>query len=213
MPDAVTESVAGCPLWILWLCGWPTTTEGAAQPLATNTHAPPSFEPSPGPPTMAVFPSAEIATEVPCWTALTVPVPTTLVPCWDHTPAVRVYTHAAPAGLSPGPPTMAMLPSADIATDLPCWAGPLAPVPTSVLPCCDHTPPLRVYTHAAPTPGFGEVSKYPPPIAVFPSPEIATEVPWSAAPPAMPEPTSLLPCCVHTPPLRVNTHAAPLVSL
>ena len=45
-------------------------------------------------------------------------------------------THAAPAcELSPGPPTMAVLPSADSATDMPCWALPAAPVPTNLLPC------------------------------------------------------------------------------
>ncbi len=42
------------------------------------------------------------------------------------------------------------VPSAEIATEVPCWAYPTAPVPTSLLPCCDHTPPLRVNTHAAP---------------------------------------------------------------
>src|SRR5262249_35694187 len=55
---------------------------------------------------------------------------------------LRVNTHAAPAGptdggrsrsalLAPGPPTMAVLPSADNVTDMPWFALPTAPVPTS----------------------------------------------------------------------------------
>src|SRR5258708_5313669 len=47
---------------------------------------------------------------------------------------------------------MAMLPSADSATDMPWRALPTAPVLTSLLPCCIQTPPLRVNTHAAPGP-------------------------------------------------------------
>jgi hypothetical protein len=54
-------------------------------------------------------------------------------------------THAAPAfELSVFPPTMAVLPSADSATEEPCWAFPTAPLPTSLLPCWVQTPPLRV---------------------------------------------------------------------
>src|SRR5882672_12385342 len=101
---------------------------------------------------MAVFPSADSATEYPCCAAPAAPVPTSLAPCWLHTPPPsRVYTHAAPVPvLSPNPPTMAVFPSADSATDHPCCAAPAAPVPTSLAPCWLHTPPLRVYTHAAP---------------------------------------------------------------
>ncbi len=70
------------------------------------------------------------------------------------TQAVKVgseKTHAAPIKeLSSGPPTMAVVPSAEIATEVPCRAYPTAPVPTSLLPCCDHTPPLRLNTQAAP---------------------------------------------------------------
>src|SRR6185437_2288766 len=40
------------------------------------------------------------------------------------------------------------------------------------------------------------------------SADTATDWPWSAAPTA-PEPTSLPPCWLQTPPLRVNTHTAP----
>jgi hypothetical protein len=53
-------------------------------------------------------------------------------------------------------------------------------------------------THAAPT----ELSPGPPMMAVLPSPDSATEVPWSAFPTA-PVPTSLLPCWAQTPLLRV----------
>src|SRR5262249_41127456 len=117
-------------------------------------------------------------------------------------------TQAAPAVLlSPFPPTMAVL--QDSATEKPCWAAPTAPVPNSLFPCWVHTPPLRVNTHAAPTP---LLSKNPPTMAVLPPPDSATEEPCAAVPPA-PVPTSLLPCCVHPPPLRVNTHAVPALLL
>src|SRR5262245_24033727 len=76
-------------------------------------------------------------------------------------------THAAPAPLlSTGPPVHAVLPSADTATELPCFAAPTAPVPTGLAPCCLHTPPLRMYTHAAPA---LLSSEYPPTTAVSPS--------------------------------------------
>src|SRR5664280_998808 len=106
---------------------------------------------------MAVLPSAEIATHSPCAAPPTALVPTSLPLCCAHTPALRVNTHAAPLGgvvgrlPSSGPPMIAVLPSAEIATDSPCREGPTAPVPTSLLPCCDHKAPVRVNTHAAPT--------------------------------------------------------------
>ena len=53
---------------------------------------------------------------------------------------------------------MAVLPSADSATEPPCSACPTAPVPTSLLPCWVQTPPLRVNTHAAPTPNAAHSS-------------------------------------------------------
>src|SRR5260370_13906945 len=49
-------------------------------------------------------------------------------------------------------------------------------------------------------------------MAVFPSPDSETEEPCAAAPTA-PVPTSFGPCWLHTPPERVNTHAAPAKSL
>ena len=70
---------------------------------------------------MAVLPSADSATEMPCSAAPTAPVPTSFVPCWVQTPPLRVKTHAAPVKLlSRYPPTMAVLPSADSATEMPC---------------------------------------------------------------------------------------------
>ena len=121
--------------------------------LRVKTHVAPVFKLSPGPPTMAVLPSAESATDEP-WAAgwgPTAPVPISLLPCWVQTPPLRVKTHAAPAfELSLGPPTMAVLPSADSATEKPWKAAPTAPVPTSLLPCWVQTPLLRVKTHVAP---------------------------------------------------------------
>src|SRR6516164_8272586 len=166
---------------------------------------------------MAILPSADSATDVP-WrpTAL---VLTSLLPCCVQTPALRVNTHAAPAaprpkgtdraqGLSPGPPTIAVLPSADSATDMPWRAFPTAPVPTSFLPCCVQAPPLRVNTHAASAPQL-------PTMAVLPSAERTTDIPWPGGNGGSPAslPTSLLPCCIQISPLRVNTHAAPIVLL
>src|SRR6516164_2539835 len=167
---------------------------------------------------MAMLPSADSATEVPrCPTEL--PVLTSLSPCCVQTPPLRVNTHAAPAAprpkgtdrshrLSPGPPTMALLPSADNATDMPWQALPIASLPTSFLPCCVQVPPLRVNTHAPSAP-------QPPTTAVLPSAESATDIPWPGGNGGSlaPLPTSLLPCCVQILPLRVKTHAAPVVLL
>ncbi len=152
---------------------------------------------------MAVLPSPEIATAAPCLASPMASVPTSLPPCCDHTPPLRVKTHAAPWEPSSGPPTIAVLPSAEIATELPCRAAPTAPAPTSLVPCCDHTPALRVKIHAAPV---APLSVGPPTMAVFPSAEIATEAPiWAA--PATSVPTSLLPCwtnCAAAPCARTN---------
>src|SRR5215475_11244002 len=188
-------------------------------PLRVNTHAAPvaprpkgadrSHRLSPGPPKIAVLPSADNATEMP-WLALPpASVPTSFLPCCVQTPPFRVNTHAAPVLLlSDHPPTIAVLPSADSATDIPWRAFPTAPVPTSFLPCCIQTLPLRVNTHAASVP-------HPPTMAVLPSAETATDIPWpsgNGGSPA-PLPMSLLPCCVQTSPLRAHTHADPVVRL
>src|SRR5262245_51811886 len=100
---------------------------------------------------------------------------------------------------------MAVLPSADNATEKPCRACPITLAPTSLV-CWLHTPPLRVNTHAAPT---SLLSPSPPTMAVLPSSDSATEEPWLTPVPTAPLPTSLFPCWLHVPPLRVNTHAAP----
>src|ERR1035437_4139953 len=86
---------------------------------------------------MAVSPSPERDTEMPCEAFPTAPEPTSLVPCWVQTPALLVQTHAAPALLlSVGPPAMDVLPSAERDTEMPCQAPPTAPVPTNFGPCC-----------------------------------------------------------------------------
>src|SRR5262249_22811394 len=107
-------------------------------PLRVYTHAAPAPPLSLYPPTMAVFPSADTATEAPWFALLAAPVPTSLPPCWLHTPALRVYTHTAPTLLlSVHPPTTAVFPSADSATENPWSAEIVAPVPTSLAPCCE----------------------------------------------------------------------------
>ena len=78
------------------------------------------------PPTMAVLPSAERDTEKP-WSASIPRRPSR--PAWFPAGSRRlpllVQTHAAPAKLlSPGPPTMAVLPSAERDTEKPCSSGP-----------------------------------------------------------------------------------------
>src|SRR5436853_544809 len=124
---------------------------------------------------MTVLPSADSETARPCWEAPTDPLPTSLLPCWVQIPPLRVKTHAAPTKpLSAYPPTMAVLPSADSETDLPCSAAPVAPKPTSFPPCWVHLPPLRVKNHVAPA---YPLSPDPPITAVFPSADKATAWP------------------------------------
>src|SRR5262245_35537548 len=124
---------------------------------------------------MAVFPSAERDTEMPWLATPTAPVPTSLDPCWVHTPPLLVQNHAAPADpLSSYPPTMAALPSAERDTKMPCPADPTASVPTSLDPCWVQTPPLRVQTHTAPQ---SPLSASPPTMAVLPAADSATEYP------------------------------------
>src|SRR5262245_61616308 len=191
-------------------------------PFLVNIHAAPagpspkgtdgSHILSPGPPRIAVLPSAERATDHPWFALPTAPVPTSFLPCCAHAPRLRLNTQAAPVLLlSDHPPTMAVLPSAESATDIPRCARPTAPSPTS-FPSCVHTPlAFRVKTHTASAP-------HPPTMAVLPSADRATAIPWPDGNGACPNrqapvPTSLLPCCVQTPSVRVNTHAAPIVLL
>src|SRR5262249_16947724 len=144
-------------------------------PLRVNTHAAPVPELSCGPPTRAVLPSADSATELPCMAVPVLSLAISFEPCCVHTPPLRVHTHTAPmAALSCGPPTTAVLPSPDSATETPWPAAPTAPVPTSFSPCCIIVPPMRMNTHAAPMPAS---SSGPPVIAVFPSADTATASP------------------------------------
>src|ERR1035437_7097073 len=103
---------------------------------------------------------------------------------------------------------MAILPSADSATEAPCPAPPaprITPVPTSLLPCLVHTPPTRVYTHAAPSKSIPPRSTPPPTMVVFPSADSATQ----RTPIGLPLSTRLMTCWLHAPPERVYTHSAP----
>src|SRR5580765_1936999 len=177
-------------------------------PLRVYTHTAPADALSSGPPTTAVFPSADSATDCPWCPAPTAPVPTSFAPCCVHVVPLYVYTHAAPAPpLSSGPPTMAVLPSPESATELPCCSMPTG-LPTSFA-CWDHVSPLNANTHVAPR---LPLSALPPTMAVFPSADIATETPCFAAPIA-PVPTSFVPCWLHAPEVRVNIHAAPALLL
>ena len=100
-------------------------------PLRVNTHAAPIELLSPGPPTIAVLPSADTATDQP---SSATPFAASAVSfcCWVHVPPLRVKTHAAPAPLlSNGPPTMAVLPSAETATEKPCSGLPIGSLPVS----------------------------------------------------------------------------------
>ncbi len=149
---------------------------------------------------MAVSPSKESATAVPCCAGLMGSVLTSLLPCWLQTPPLRVKTHVAPVPeTSSGPPSRIVLPSPEMATDRPSAGALLPPVPKSFGPCCVQTPALRVKTQAAPA---LELSPGPPRTAVSPSAERATAFPWFDVP-TLPVPTSFGPCCVQTPPLRV----------
>jgi hypothetical protein len=99
---------------------------------------------------MAVFPPSESETDRPCSTNVPMaPVPTNFA-CWVHPFSERVYTHVAPVkSLSSEPPTIAVFPSPESETEVPCAAKPMMPVPTSFT-CWVHRLPERVYTHAAP---------------------------------------------------------------
>src|SRR5262249_8217603 len=162
-----------------------------------------------GPPTMALLPSADNATDMP-WQALpTASLPTSFLPCCVQTPPLRVNTHAAPVlPLSDHPPTLAVVPSAESATDMPWRAFPTAPVPTSFLPCCLQVLPLRVNTHPP-------SASQPPTMAVLPSAESATAIPWPGDNGGLvaPLPARFLACFGQILPPRVKTPPPPAVSL
>ncbi len=177
-----------------------------------KTQAAPRFAPSAGPPTSAVFPSPEIATDCPWLASPEVPVPTSLGPCCSQTPWERAKTQAAPVAASAfGAPEMSVSPSAEIATAYPCRACPTSvtggvKLPTSFGPCCVQDVPDRVKTQTAPS---WALSSRPPTTAVLPSAERAIAEPCRAEPTA-PLPTSLAPCRRQSPAERVKTHAAPM---
>src|SRR5689334_308471 len=157
----------------------------------------------------AVSPSEESATRQP--TARPSSPPVSFGPCWVQVEPERVNTHAAPKPLwSYGPPIKAVSPSEERATLLPKPPSPLSSPPVSFGPCWVQVEPERVNTHAAPmlllSPPTGEPIK-----AVSPSEERATPYPKRAV---MPSPAvSFGPCWVQVEPERVNTHAAPMLSL
>src|SRR5580704_130299 len=96
------------------------------------------------------------------------------------------------------------------ATEKPCCAGSIAPLPCSLPPSWLQVLPERVNIHAAPS---KEASPGPPSINVLPSPESPTQLPCSRKVPVLPVPISLPPCWFQVPPERVNTHVAPKLLL
>src|SRR5262245_16482287 len=116
---------------------------------ATKTHAAPAPMLSANPPTRAVRQSPDNATDQPCSALPTAPVPMSLAP-WLHSPATRMKTHAVPAGTSPGPPRIAVLPSPDSATEKPCRDIPPDRLLSTSICCRLHTPFFRTKTKAPP---------------------------------------------------------------
>src|ERR1700680_3771531 len=106
-------------------------------PFLIQTHA------LPPPPTSAVSPLADRDTEMPCCLTPTVSEATSLFPCCVQTSPCLVQIQTAPTSLlSCGPPIMAVLPSAESATESPCCeSNPPAPEPTSPGPCWVQPPP------------------------------------------------------------------------
>src|ERR1017187_10150386 len=112
--------------------------------VRVKIQAAPALLLSAHPPSMAVLPSPHRATEKPCSAAqhdaFPKPVPINGLPCWFQTPLVRVKIQTAP---SLGPPMIAVFPSPESATALPCSGSP-PPEPTNLLPCWLQTPLVRV---------------------------------------------------------------------
>ena len=109
--------------------------------------------------------------------------------------------------LSPDPPTIAVLPSADSATERALRGVSDRAGADQLRPCWVQTPPLRVNTHAAPA---VELSAWPPTMRGVAVGRTARRRALPGVPTAR-VPTSFDPCWVQTPPLRVKTHAAPVV--
>src|SRR5207302_908845 len=105
---------------------------------------------------------------------------TSLPPCWFHTPKVRVKAQVAPEWTpsklkSAGPPTTAVLPSPEIATELPRLIRETeASLTPSRGPCWFQVPLARAKTHAAPA---APLSSEPAVMIVLPSPETARAPP------------------------------------
>src|SRR5215472_4802928 len=105
---------------------------------------------------MAVMPSPEIATELPMPSSIVTACPEN-DSFWlsVHAPLLRVNIQAPPLFGFPGPPMIAVLPSAESPTEKPnnCPATPS----DAVSFCCWlHVPLLRIQTQAAPR-GFVDV--------------------------------------------------------
>src|SRR5262249_18032551 len=143
-------------------------------------HAAPVPSLSLGPPRIAVFPSAEIATANPNRASAVVTSSPTSLACWLQLVPLLTNTQAAPTGKvkdwSKGPPEITVLPSAEIATADP-WPAPCPPTPVPInLVCSLQTLLVRMKTHAAPKPPVF-TSRGPPTIAAVPFPDSPTESP------------------------------------
>src|SRR5471030_209471 len=133
-----------------------------------------------------------------------------LIPCGPCAPCAprrgSVATQAAPTpALSSGPPIRAVVASADSATLHPKEPAPVSPSPVRFEPCGVQTLAERINIQAAPR---EPLLSGPPIRAVFPSAANATLSPkWPLSISSVA--VSFGPCCVPTPPERVNTQAAP----
>ena len=154
-PSAERETLVPCccaaptpsvPTNLLPSCIHPTETK------RIKIQAAPALALSKWPPTRAVLPLADSATDLPNQGLPTPSEGTNFVPSCAHVVPERLKIHTAP--LPPSsitPPTIAVLPSAESATEKPCQALPVFPVPIN-LACCDHVSPVRIYTQVAPMP-------------------------------------------------------------
>ena len=144
---------------------------------------------------MAVLPSAERDTEMPWLATPTVPVPTSLDPCWVQTPPLLVQNPRGPRTsiVSHTLPTTAAIRRHRRGTrQRPARRTPRRRCRPAWTPCWVQTPPLRVQTHAAPAPPLSWSPFRT--IAVLPSAERDNGITLiGSSPPRPPEPTSLGP--------------------
>src|SRR3954451_19839635 len=103
---------------------------------STRAQVAPVFELGPGPPSRAVSPSAESATEVPASASLPASAAVVFGPSWLQPLPNGANTHAAPVFSVPsnGPPITALSPLADSATDQPKRLPPTSSLGTSLGP-------------------------------------------------------------------------------